>query len=214
MRLTPPVVCSHCGNTAPMGIVAKYSNLSTFEDGPRTWEHGDIYEMLLCPACKAVTLRSYYWHEGMESEDDVAFRTLYPAASRLPLGLPQPIKKAYEAALKVRTVDSNAFGVLVGRTLEMVCVDRGASGHFLSHKLKSLARKGEIPDKLVRVATALTGLRNVGAHAGLGELTTEQVPIVDDLCRALLDYVYTAPFLAQKAEDALSALRTKGRKPK
>jgi len=112
--------------------------------------------------------------------------------------------------MKVKAVDSNAFGVLIGRTIEMVCVDRDASGRFLSDKLTSLAKKGEIPDKLVRVASVLNKLRNVGAHAELGELTTDEVPILDDLCRALLDYVYTAPFLAQKAEDALNALKAKG----
>jgi hypothetical protein len=208
-RLSSPVSCNHCGNVAPMKIVACYSDVNMHEDGPHSWESGDIYELLLCPACNSVNLRAYFWHEGMDSEEDVTFRTLFPTPSRLPLGLPEEIKKAYEAALKVRTIDPNAFGVLIGRTIEMVCVDREASGRFLSDKLKSLADKGEIPEKLARIASALTKLRNVGAHAELGELTAEEVPILDDLCRAVLNYVYNAPFLAQKAEDALNALKEK-----
>jgi hypothetical protein len=94
----------------------------------------------------------------------------------------------------------------------MICVDRDASGRLLSDKLKSLADKGEIPEKLVRIASALTKLRNVGAHAELGELTTDEVPILNDLCCAVLDYVYNAPFLAQTAEDALNALKTRRKK--
>jgi hypothetical protein len=58
----------------------------------------------------------------------------------------------------------------------------------------------------------LRKFRNVGAHPNLGELTLDEVPILDDFCRAILEYVYTAPHLAQIAQDALTAL-TKRRKP-
>jgi hypothetical protein len=75
-----------------------------------------------------------------------------------------------------------------------------------------LAKKNEIPDKLVKVSHSLRELGNVGAHAILGELTGDETPIIDDLCRALLDYVYTAPHLAQQAEDRVKEL--KKRKPK
>jgi hypothetical protein len=69
-----------------------------------------------------------------------------------------------------------------------------------------LSERGEIPSKLVDVADKLRALRNVGAHAGLGELTPDDIPIVEDLCRAILDYIFTAPFLAQRAEESLSKL--------
>src|SRR5439155_23371991 len=142
----------------------------------------------------------------MDSEDEVTFKALYPFDARLPLGLPEPIEKAYRAANKVKSIDANAFGVLIGRVVEMVCGDRGASGRTLYDRLKDLASRGEIPSKLVDVADKLRALRNVGAHAELGELTPAEVPIVEDLCRAILDYIYTAPYLAQRAEASLSRL--------
>ena len=142
----------------------------------------------------------------MESEADVTSRQLYPSDVRLPSGLPPAIAKGFLSAMKVKPIDSNAFGVLIGRVIELVCTDRSASGHFLSHKLEDLAKRGEIPQKLVGVAVGLSKLRNVGAHAELGELTPEEVPIMEDLCRALLDYVYSAPFLAQKAQDRIDQL--------
>ena len=125
------------------------------------------------------------------------------------MGLPIHIQRAYDAAVKVRAVDSNAFGVLIGRAIELVCVDRKAKGRFLSDKLRDLAQRNEIPEKLVGVAEAITHLRNLGAHPELGELTNEEVPIVDDLCRALLDYLNTAPYLAQMAENRLQALKAR-----
>ena len=212
-RYSSATRCGHCGNVAPMFIVASYADtvVDEYPDGPPV-EHGTIYEVLKCPACREVLLRSYFWNDMMESEGDVTFRLLYPYDARMPLGLPEPIEKAYRAAIKVKSIDANAFGVLVGRAVEMVCSDRGASGDTLHKKLKDLAERGEIPTKLVDVADKLRALRNVGAHAELGELTPEEVPIVEDLCRAILDYIYTAPYLAQRAEESLARLIKKDRR--
>ena len=97
--------------------------------------------------------------------------------------------------------------MLLGRLLELVCQDRNASGKYLGTRLKDLASKGEIPDKLVGVADGLKNLRNVGAHPTLGELTVSELPIMDSLCRAILEYVYSAPFIAQQAETRFNQLK-------
>jgi len=209
IKTCAPFRCGHCSNVAPMEIVAEYSNkqMQIDEENSVSWETSTNYELLLCPSCDKLTLRSYYWDESMDSEDEVAYRLLYPHKNTIPQGLPDSIGKAYEAAIKVKSIDSNAFGVLIGRVIEMVCVDREAKGRYLGQKLGDLANRKEIPEKLVSVAKNLTEFRNVGAHAELGELTQAQVPIVNALCRAILDYVYTAPYLAQKAEDSLNALK-------
>jgi hypothetical protein len=208
-RLSSPWRCGNCGNIAPMAIEACYSAVVS-HDGPGSFslESGDIYELLVCPSCKSINLRCYFWHEDMESEADVTFRQLYPH-HRAPLGMPPAIHKAYEAACRVKAVDCNAFGVLIGRTIEMVCTDRSAGGRFLSEKLKDLAGKGEIPGNLVSVAESLAKLRNVGAHADLGELTEEEVPVLEDLCRALLEYVYTAPCIAKMATERVAAIQAR-----
>lgn len=192
-----------------MTVVADYADTvtqggSSRDDPP--WEEGTYYDLLKCPSCGQMSLRSYFWHEGMESEDDTTVTELYPSSTKIPLGLPERIEKAFIDALKTKSVNANAFGVLIGRVIEMVCLDRGATGHFLSHKLKDLAGKGEIPNKLVEIAERLASFRNVGAHAELGDLTPDEIPIVEDLSRALLDYIYTAPHLAQRASERLDAL--------
>jgi hypothetical protein len=122
-------------------------------------------------------------------------------------GLPVSLEREYAAALRVRSISANAYGVLMGRVLEMVCEDRNAKGNNSFRKLEDLAKKGEIPPKLVKVADSLRVFRNVGAHAVLGKLTTQEVPILEELTRAILEYVYTAPFLAAQAEKALKRLK-------
>ena len=91
----------------------------------------------------------------------------------------------------------------------MICKDRGAVGKDLHEQLNSLATKGEIPIKLVGVAQSLRQLRNLGAHASIGELTSEEIPLLDDLCKAILEYVYIAPSLAEKAEARFNTLKNK-----
>ena len=143
----------------------------------------------------------------METSEDTSFRYLYPASSKKPLGLSPEIQRAYDAAIKVKNIDVNAYAVLIGRVLEMVCEDRNANGKSLNDKLFDLSEKGEIPSKLVKVAESLRRLRNIGAHTGLGELTKSEEPILSSLCSAILEYVYSAPYLVQQAEDQLRKLK-------
>jgi len=200
--------CEHCGNRAPMQIVAKHSHVRSVYDEQtgESRKEGNVYEMLECPACREIQLRNYFWSDFLEPHE-VQYKLLYPGSNKIPCGLPQKIKKAYEAALRVKGIDANACGVLMGRVLELVCEDRNANGRFLGNKLDDLAKKGEIPVKLVAVANGLKDLRNVGAHASLGELTGNETPILADLCRAILEYVYSAPHLANQAEMSLKRLK-------
>lgn len=168
---------------------------------------GDVYELLLCPSCNNVILRTCFWNDAYMEPPDVEYTILYPSHRKSPIGLPKSVNKAYEAALKVKSVDANAYGVLLRRLLEIVCEDRNASNGNLYTRLKDLANRGEIPPNLVGVAHGIRNLGNVGAHAGSGDLTDAEIPILEDLTRAVLEYVYSAPFLAKLAEDRLNALK-------
>ncbi len=207
-RFSEVMGCVHCSNKAPMEIVSSYSTVCIHADEKyeEEWEAGDVYELLLCPACLGVTLRKYFYHEYMEP-DDVDNRILYPAGKDVPSGLPSRIAQAYEAATKVRGIDANAYGVLLRRLIELVCIDREAAGKTLFDKLESLAKTDEIPQKLVGVAHGLRQLGNVGAHADIGELTPAELPVLDGLCKAILEYVYSAPLLAQQVEEKLAKLQ-------
>jgi len=65
-RFTGTECCGHCSNSAPMEIVAEYSTVKSYDDYPRSniaWEAGTVYQLLACPACENISLRSYYWHD-------------------------------------------------------------------------------------------------------------------------------------------------------
>ncbi|MBE9041791.1 DUF4145 domain-containing protein [Oscillatoriales cyanobacterium LEGE 11467] len=206
IKVTGLIQCQRCYHQIRMEIVAEYSKTNPQYESGVTWDESDNYELLLCPVCSSVALRSYYWRDYMEPEN-VKFHYLYPVEQEKPLGLPPEIQKAYDAAIKVKYIDVNAYAVLVGRVLEMICKDRNASGSTLNNKLKNLSAKGEIPNKLVKVSENIRHLRNIGAHASLGELTESEEPLLSSLLRAILEYVYSAPYLAQEAEEKLRILK-------
>jgi hypothetical protein len=93
--------------------------------------------------------------------------------------------------------------------LEVVCENRKVQGENLFDKLKALAEKGEIPNNLMGVAHGLRMLRNIGAHEPLEGLSSDEIPILDDLSRAILEYIYIAPTLARQAEERSKRLKEK-----
>jgi hypothetical protein len=209
---TPALRCGHCRNKSPQTIVATYSEVVTHEDEGFTWDSGPVWELLKCPSCNNVSLRTYTWHDHGDGDDPFGVtEMLYPSSGGGPKGLPERLRKAFDAMEGVRHIDANAFGVLARRLLELVCMDRKAKGDSLHKQLADLAGRGELPATLVSIAQNLKNFGNVGAHSSLGELSRAEVNVIEDLCRAVLDYVYTAPHLVQRAELAMKRLKNRNK---
>jgi len=199
--------CRHCHNVAPMRIAGNLADTKFQEErGFAPVEHGMIYELLACPKCDQVTIRCGHWHDGMEP-DDWYGEIIYPAERPAIQGLPENVAREFWAAERVATISANAYAVLLGRVLDVVCDDRKASGKTLHERLTDLAERQEIPKNLADMAHKLRQLRNVGAHADLGGLTDEEVPVLEALCRAVLEYVYSAPKLIERVEKLVAKLK-------
>ena len=208
------VSCRHCGNISKMEIIGNVSeDQSTYDpDYGCLSACSTTYSVLKCPACEKVNIVTYFSHEDMESEEEISYEFLFPQNPSYPLGLPEKILNAYKEAEKAKTTGVNAYAVLMRKLLEMVCLDKGASSKkTLFEMLKELADKNEIPKKLVDVANGLRDFGNIGAHAGSGELTEREIPIVSALGSAILEYLYSAPYLATLAENKLESIRVKSK---
>lgn len=205
------MTCGFCNNVAKMEIIGSVSDLVTDMDaefGP-IGEYGVYYEVNRCPKCQKANVIKYDWHDGIESEDEISYEILYPINKEIPLGMPDKIKSTYQAAEKVKSIDVNAYAILMRRLLELICLDRKAEGKVLAKMLQDLANRNEIPIKLVKVAKGLKDFGNIGAHAGIGELTKQEIPIVTMLIRAVIEYIYSAPYLATLAENKLNNIKGK-----
>lgn len=199
-----------------MEIVTEYSQVETQwdsdSDDPEnswSWQEGNIYRLLSCIACNKVLLQADYIDTRYEDEDaHRSYQTLYPQIDTMPKVLPPNVSREYEAAVKVKTINANAYAVLLGRVFDKVCEDRKASGRTLSERLSDLAKRGEIPNTLADMAQSLRQLRNVGAHADLGDLTTEEIQLLDAILRAVLEYLYRAPQILKQAQIILAKRKT------
>ncbi len=205
--------CGYCFNISQMKILGSVSDMENNEDyddkyGPPP-EQGVVFSVLKCPACSKINIVSYFWTEHMESDDDISYETIFPPERNVPVGLPEKILRAYKAAEKIKAIDVNAYVILQRRLLELVCLDRNANGDTLANMLKDLSDRGEIPVKLVKVAKGLKDFGNIGAHAGIGELSENEIPIVTALCTAILEYIYSVHHLATLAEVKLAKIRKK-----
>jgi len=63
--------------------------------------------------------------------EEIEYKYLYPLDQTDPQGLPSNIKSGYQAAQRVRNIDTNAYAVLLGRVLDLICADRNATGDTL-----------------------------------------------------------------------------------
>src|SRR2546423_5152117 len=119
-RYTIALPCRHCNNTTAMEIVCGHSSLINLNaDEPRAPPvmEGDVFQLLICPACKGISLGKFFHADYLpeeENENEVS-TILYPPSARLPTALPQKVMRSCQAALTVRSMDPNAYGVLVGR---------------------------------------------------------------------------------------------------
>lgn len=212
--LSRTLKCPHCHNKGPMKVLKIAHATQQFQEGEDDdwhrieWEAGYVYWVLQCFSCSNVVFERQAVHTEIDPEGiEGPFDILYPQPIEQPAGLPQEIAKAYDAALAVRHIDSNAFATLLGRVLDLVCIDRKARGDKLFHRIKDLADRGELPGSVADVAHRLRDLRNIGAHANLGELSTDDIPLLESLCKAILVYIYTAPALVSAAQKRLKDIK-------
>ena len=206
--------CRHCANKAPMEILVEKSFVEQheYEGNPMPaieWNAGFIYQVLRCYSCKDVTVYQRAVHTGLDPEgiDRSYDKILYPYARESPQSLPRPIQAAWDAAMRVRRIDPNAFSVLLGRVLDVICVQENAKGDTLNKRIEHLAAERRFPDHLTKAAHGLRKLRNFGAHGNLGNLSEEDAPLLESLCAAVLMYLYAVPALARDVEQRLEKLK-------
>ncbi|PTT76084.1 MULTISPECIES: DUF4145 domain-containing protein [unclassified Chryseobacterium] len=210
-NLSEIISCGYCSNMSHMTILGSVSDLKV-ENEPENGhyiEYGIIYEILKCPACKKNNIVYYNWNSYREGDSDFEpmYISIFPVKNDIPKGLPENIEKAFIASDRIKNMDPNSYAVLSRRLLEMVCLDRNASGRTLHDKLNDLSVKGEIPDKLAGVSMGLKNFGNIGAHAELGEVSEKEISIINALILAVLEYIYSAPQLATEAENKLNEIK-------
>ncbi|TXD34247.1 DUF4145 domain-containing protein [Lujinxingia vulgaris] len=213
-NLSVPMRCPHCNNNSPSLILSTYWDIATTHApgmAGHEWQIGECYEFAECISCGERFFYMYHWHEHMEPEEAVP-KVLFPSEKSVPEGVPEHIKNSLLAANKVRNIDYNAYATLLGRTLELICVDQSASGKDLYEKINDLVNRDLIPKTLADIAHNVRILRNYGAHATKGEISEQEVPVLDSLIHSLCEYLYVFPSLLNDAQKALNRCKSNQKK--
>jgi hypothetical protein len=97
-----------------------------------------------------------------------------------------------------------SLAVLIRRTLEILCNERGVTKGTLAARLKILSDKGELPPILSQTTDLLRLIGNIGAHGSEQSVHPLQVRAIDDFFTAIVEYLYVAP---RKIADFQNAYR-------
>lgn len=184
--------CPHCGNTTPQRLVfeQRYSESGYSLDGEDLGdENPAVYYVAVCETWSQILV---YLSE-IQPLPFPDFCLLWPKPPEPDRSVPEPIRECYREAARIRALSPNGFAVLVRRTPEAICDDRGARKGTLHELLANLASKNEIPPVLAEMTTALRILGNVGAHSPSQSVRPGHVPAIDEFLVAVVEYVYVAP---------------------
>lgn len=108
--------------------------------------------------------------------------------------LPPPVINAFEEAITCHSAGAyTAAAIMVRKTLEEMCIDRGASGKNLKEKLTSLGSKIIVPKELIEGADELRLLGNDAAHIEAQAYTkvgADEVSVGIEFAKELLKACY------------------------
>ena len=197
------VDCETCGVRVDGKLVAEYRH---FEQE----NVGDRFFFVECPACHSPILLQSNFQAGSLTEMWAEPTRLYPATGEtVSPSVPHNLRQSFgEAAACLRCGAYTACVIMCRKTIEALCVAKGANSGTLASKLKKLRDDRVVDDRLFRWADMLRVAGNEAAHDV--EMTTTKGDARDilDFSRALLEYIFT---FEQRFEDFVSRREQKAK---
>jgi len=175
--------CRHCGNKGNLNILVKDTIYETSDSGevlfsiPR-W-------LLKCPVCECLTIIDYF--EPTDEEE-----ILYPALTITQNGVPKKIYTAFCSAEKTQHIDLNICAISLRRTLELICIDKGAKEGNLIKMIEELAELNIFPHNIKEIATLIRKIGNDGTHNEI-DFSKWEIKRLLKLVSGIINYLYIIP---------------------
>jgi hypothetical protein len=119
-------------------------------------------------------------------------------------GLPEPVVSAFEEAVKAHAQQCyKAAAMMVRKTLEEVCADRGATGNTLKNRIETLASQVILPQPLLEGLDNLRLLGNDAAHVesrDFDKVDRKEVEVAIDVAKEILKATYQYQGLISELE--------------
>ena len=181
-----PARCPHCGRNGSLegvGVndVVGVNNVA----GEQAWFRLGIRK------CPAADCGGQLFFQTLDNET-----TTFPAlmVDFNPDAIPEPIKDTFKEALECESIGCyTASAIMVRKTLEMVCEERGATGSKLVDRLKSLQSQVSLPTQLFDAMDNLRLLGNDAAHVELKDfdrIGKDELEVAIDLTKEILKGLY------------------------
>ncbi len=167
--------------------------------------------MMVCTTCNGVSLYSgcIKTHYGYDAAVDFlefleGAVLLWPTPAELHPAVPERVKAIYRDAAAVKQRSASSFAVQIRRAVEAICRDQGEVKGSLAERIKKLADAGKIPGALAEMTDFLRTLGNAAAHDDeADDIKPGYVEPIDEFFRAVIEYVYIAPFKVHEFKDRL-----------
>jgi hypothetical protein len=183
MLTDEPSFCDHCGNMTYKEI---HGSFETIPD-----EHGEPFHYSLCQ-CK-ICQGAVFSKLLVSGQRIVREEQLWPPPLALSPEAPEHIRKIYAEARLVMKLSPSSFVVQIGRAMEALVKDRNAKGHTLFDKINWLITDNQLPPVFGEMAHINRIFRNFGAHDSETDIKFDDVKVVDEFFKAVIEYVYVAP---------------------
>ncbi|SHI36760.1 DUF4145 domain-containing protein [Clostridium intestinale] len=188
------LTCYHCGNKTKMENVGYHKKENFSQE--LGWEVTKWF-MYFCPVCEKITIvEEYVWSEDVEINGVPIIHSeiLYPNVKYDNKRVPNEIRQAFEAALKVKNIDGAICALSIRRTLDKICKDNGEGSGNLVDKISMLSKKGIIPPLLDKMTHVIRKLGNSAAHGDEIVFSNADINSIIDFTQIILEYIYILPY--------------------
>lgn len=182
-------LCEHCGNITLQEVIAVQIAV----------DRKSTYSFTRCTICDGMLLRRHPgdWTGPIPRGEkplgkDIPFEQLWPPTLTLPAEAPDRVRKIYHEACLIRRHSASSFVVQIRRALEAVANDKKAEGKTLQAKTEALIKIGMLPQVFGEMSHISRMIGNLGAHDAEKDVTDEEVEVVDQFFRAIIEYLYVA----------------------
>ncbi|MDB5240221.1 MAG: hypothetical protein JWP57_846 [Spirosoma sp.] len=190
--------CPHCGHDGTFELLEDAEDITAYNVSPMGSKAEFYLGIRKCPNTRC---RGHLFFI-MNAYDQIVFTS--PTVS-IPFNkdnIPSNVLKAFEEAVKCHACDCFiASAIMIRKTLEELCLDRGANGDNLFKRLEILKNKIVLPDELLIAMNELRLVGNDAAHLvarTYDEIGKEEIEISIELTKEILKAVYQYESLLQK----------------
>jgi len=167
--------------------------------------------MLVCRACGNGSVWKQFNRENNNNYDLRLVDPIVPDAPKAVKDMPEDLKADYEEARLITANSPRGAAALLRLSLQKLCRHLGEPGNHLDTDIRSLAKKPDFSERLIKAADTLRITGNNAVHPG--EMNNEDIDNIAKGLFGLVNFIVTVGITEPNKLDAMyESLPEKARK--